>query len=111
MVTCCSWRIASLHRCCGSWPALRAIGFQIEKLQLTKDWRNRFRIVDDALIRRLSADMAGPKDEMAEAWRLICASKGRLPMSAVATHLAREWHWFAGCSIGTWLREELPFVQ
>ncbi|MPY78620.1 MAG: helix-turn-helix domain-containing protein [Actinophytocola sp.] len=26
-------------------------------------------------------------------------------------HLAREWRALAGCSIGTWLREELPFVQ
>ncbi len=27
------------------------------------------------------------------------------------SHLAREWRALAGCSIGTWLREELPFVQ
>jgi AraC-like DNA-binding protein len=26
-------------------------------------------------------------------------------------HLAREWRALAGCSISTWLREELPFVQ
>ncbi len=26
-------------------------------------------------------------------------------------HLAREWRALAGCSVGTWLREELPFVQ
>lgn len=26
-------------------------------------------------------------------------------------HLAREWQALAGCSIGTWLREELPFIQ
>lgn len=26
-------------------------------------------------------------------------------------HLAREWKAMAGCSVGTWLREELPFVQ
>ena len=26
-------------------------------------------------------------------------------------HLAREWRALAGCSVGTWVREELPFVQ
>lgn len=26
-------------------------------------------------------------------------------------HLAREWRALAGCSVTTWLREELPFVQ
>ncbi len=26
-------------------------------------------------------------------------------------HLAREWRALAGCSVGTWLREELPFVH
>lgn len=26
-------------------------------------------------------------------------------------HLAREWQAMAGCSVGTWLREELPFVH
>ena len=26
-------------------------------------------------------------------------------------HLAREWQALAGCSVGTWLREELPFVH
>lgn len=146
-------------------PAVELIG----KLRSTTDWRDRFRMIDAALIRRLSAEIAAPKDEVAEAWRMIHASKGRLPMSAVAAHvdwgrrhlseqfrratgvtpkqaariarfetarrlllasqrpplaevairsgftdqphLAREWHAFAGCSVGTWLRQELPFVQ
>jgi AraC-like DNA-binding protein len=26
-------------------------------------------------------------------------------------HLAREWRQLAGCSVGTWLREELPFLH
>jgi AraC-like DNA-binding protein len=26
-------------------------------------------------------------------------------------HLAREWREFTGCSVGTWLRQELPFVH
>ncbi len=27
------------------------------------------------------------------------------------SHLAREWRALAGCSVGTWLREEFPFVH
>jgi AraC-like DNA-binding protein len=26
-------------------------------------------------------------------------------------HLAREWRSLVGCTVSTWLREELPFVQ
>lgn len=44
---------------------------------------------------------------------------GRLPAAEVAvrcgyvdqSHLVREWVALAGCTPGTWLREELPFVQ
>jgi AraC-like DNA-binding protein len=46
-------------------------------------------------------------------------SPRRPPLAAVAAdcgyadqqHLAREWRALAGCSISTWLDEELPFVQ
>lgn len=27
------------------------------------------------------------------------------------SHLAREWKTLAGCTVGTWMREEFPFVQ
>ena len=54
-----------------------------------------------------------------EAARGLLLSPGRPSLVGVATgcgyadqsHLAREWHALAGCSIDTWLREELPFVQ
>ena len=54
-----------------------------------------------------------------EATRRMLVDPGRPPLAEVATrcgyadqpHLAREWRALAGCSIGTWLREELPFVQ
>ena len=117
----------------------------------------------------MNADIMGPRNEVAEAWRLIFGYHGRVRMSEVAAHvslgrrhfseqfrlatgvtpkqaariarfeaarglllaqkrpsladvairsgftdqphLAREWQAFAGCSVGTWLREELPFVQ
>lgn len=48
---------------------------------------------------------------------LTAARRPRLVDIAVACgyadqpHLAREWRTLAGCSVGTWLRDELPFVQ
>jgi AraC-like DNA-binding protein len=54
-----------------------------------------------------------------EATRRLLADPRRPPLAEVAArcgyadqpHLAREWRALAGCSVGTWLREELPFVQ
>jgi AraC-like DNA-binding protein len=54
-----------------------------------------------------------------ESARQLLLAVHRPPLADVAArsgftdqpHLAREWVAFAGCSIGTWLREELPYVQ
>ncbi|TFV64580.1 AraC family transcriptional regulator [Geodermatophilus sp. DF01-2] len=54
-----------------------------------------------------------------EAARRLLVDRRRPPLAEVAArcgyadqpHLAREWRALAGCSVGTWLREELPFVQ
>jgi AraC-like DNA-binding protein len=54
-----------------------------------------------------------------EAARRVLGSPRRPGLADVAlgcgyadqSHLAREWRALAGCSVGTWLREELPFVQ
>ena len=54
-----------------------------------------------------------------EAARGLLTSSGRPRLAEVAAgcgyadqpHLAREWRALAGCSVGAWLREELPFVQ
>jgi AraC-like DNA-binding protein len=54
-----------------------------------------------------------------EATRRLLVDPRRPPLAEVAArcgyadqpHLAREWRALAGCSVGTWLREELPFVQ
>jgi len=54
-----------------------------------------------------------------EATRRFLVRPHRPPLADIAArcgyadqaHLAREWRAMAGCSIGTWLREELPFVQ
>jgi AraC-like DNA-binding protein len=140
----------------------------VDSVASTDDWGERFRLVDAALLRRLGA--ASPVDVvLAEAWRLVFASGGRLPIARLADrvgysrrhlserfractgvtpkqaariarfeaartmllraerptlgrvaaacgfadqpHLAREWKALAGCSVSTWLREELPFVQ
>ncbi|HLZ38890.1 MAG TPA: helix-turn-helix domain-containing protein [Mycobacteriales bacterium] len=130
-------------------------------------------MLDVALLRRL--DAAGTRRsaqvpaEVAEAWRLVFASNGRMRAAAIAEHVgwsrrhlserfrgvtgvplkeaagiarfeatrrrlfaphrpplvdiavqcgyadqphvAREWQALAGCTIGMWLRDELPFVQ
>jgi AraC-like DNA-binding protein len=54
-----------------------------------------------------------------EATRRLLLDPRRPPLAEVAVrcgyadqpHLAREWRALAGCSVGTWLREEFPFVQ
>lgn len=54
-----------------------------------------------------------------EAARRMLLSTQRPTLGSVAAgcgyadqpHLAREWKALAGCSVGTWLREELPFLQ
>ena len=145
----------------------------VDQLQGAVGWRERFRLLDTALLQRLRAvpasQSAEAPAEVAEAWRLVFASRGRVRVAAVAAqvgwgrrhlserfrlvtgltpkqaariarfeaarrlllaaerpplvdvavrcgyadqpHLAREWQALAGCSVGTWLREELPFVH
>jgi AraC-like DNA-binding protein len=141
----------------------------VDELHAAVGWHERFRVLDVALVRRLGeADVSVP-DEVAEAWRMIFATGGRVPVATVAVHvgwsrrhlacrfaaltgltpkqaariarfevtrgflvrshrppladiaaecgyadqahLSREWRAMAGCSIGSWLREEFPFVQ
>lgn len=140
----------------------------VDSVASTDDWATRFRQVDSALLRCLRD--APPVDAaLDEAWRLVFASGGRLPVAQLADrvgysrrhlsqrfrvvtgvtpkqairiarfeavraillgrqrptlariaavcgyadqpHLAREWKALAGCSVTTWLREELPFLQ
>jgi AraC-like DNA-binding protein len=145
----------------------RAVGL-VDELRGATGWRERFRLLDTALLQRLRAVSPLPP-EVAEAWRLVFGSHGRVRVAAVAAHvgwsrrhlserfrlvtgltpkqaariarfetarrlllapqrpplvevaarcgyadqphLAREWQALAGCSVGTWLREELPFVH
>lgn len=140
----------------------------VDSVASTDDWGERFRLVDSALLRRLG-DAPRVDAALDEAWRLVFASDGRMPVAHIADrvgysrrhlserfrvitgvtpkqavriarfeaaralllggqrptlagvasacgyadqpHLAREWKALAGCSVGTWLREELPFVQ
>lgn len=54
-----------------------------------------------------------------EAARRSLAATQRPPLVDIAvgcgyadqSHLSREWQEMAGCSVGTWLREEFPFVH
>jgi AraC-like DNA-binding protein len=142
----------------------------VAELRGTVDWRERFALVDDTLVRRLrNVPREEVPDEVTEAWRLTVGRRGRLRVSDLAEHvgwsrrhlserfrlatgvtpkeaariarfettrdllsstrrpaladlavrcgyadqphLAREWRSFTGCSISTWMREELPFVH
>ncbi|WP_251840098.1 AraC family transcriptional regulator [Oceanitalea stevensii] len=60
----------------------------VERMAATPHWPARFRLLDEALLRRLAGSRwgtgwAGPA-EVGEAWRLILASEGRLPVVDVA---------------------------
>jgi AraC-like DNA-binding protein len=141
----------------------------IERLHDTPTWLERFRLLDTALLCRLDDSNLRLPADVAEAWRMIFASDGRIRVAAVAdhvgcsrrylserfrqvtglqpklaarvarfeaarrslttahrlplvdiavscgyadqSHLSREWQEMAGCSVGTWLREEFPFVH
>jgi AraC-like DNA-binding protein len=141
----------------------------VETLQAAASWRQRFALLDGALLSRLDPAATVVPAEVGEAWRVITGTGGRAPVEAVARHvgwsrrhlaerfrratglspkeaarvtrfetargllvsahrpsladvaarcgyadqphLAREWRRLAGCSVSTWLREELPFVQ
>lgn len=143
----------------------------VDALHHAPGWRQRFALVDAALLRQLRSVRPGtsPPPEVAEAWRLVFADGGKVRVGEVAAkvgwsrrhlgerfrlatgltpqeavrvarfeaaqrqllcparpsladvaaacgyadqpHLAREYKRLAGCTIGTWLAEELPFVQ
>jgi AraC-like DNA-binding protein len=141
----------------------------VERLHLAPTWPERFRLLDAALLRRLDHTPLDIPADVAEAWRMIFATDGRVRVAAVAdhvgysrrflserfrqtigltpklaariarfeaargwltaaprppladiavrcgyadqSHLSREWQALAGCSVGTWLREEFPFVH
>lgn len=143
----------------------------LDALHDTSCWRQRFALVDAALLHRLLAARPGPSipAQVTEAWRLVFVDGGTVRVGEVAAkvgwsrrhlgekfrlatgltpqeavrvarfeaaqrlllcparpsladvaaacgyadqpHLAREYKRLAGCTIGTWLAEELPFVQ
>ena len=141
----------------------------VDQLYCAASWSDRFRLLDEALLRWLAGTTASIPPDIARAWRVIFANDGLVRVGAVAAHVgcsrrhlserfrtatgltpkqaarvarfeaahrllvtpdrpaladvaarcgyadqshfAREWHAMAGCSVGTWLAEELPFVQ
>jgi len=141
----------------------------VEGLHLAPTWPERFRLLDAALLRRLDDAAPGLPTDVAQAWRMIFETGGRVRVATVAdhvgysrrflserfrqaigltpklaariarfeaarrwltaahrppladvavrcgyadqSHLSREWQALAGCSVGTWLREEFPFVH
>lgn len=61
----------------------RTAGELVERIAETPSWAERFRLVDDLLLQRLGTPPAVAA-EVAEAWRLIFVSGGRLRVAAVA---------------------------
>lgn len=63
----------------------------VDRLRATADWSERFRLLDGALLERLSRTRwgAGPgvQPEVAEAWRVILATQGTVPVASVAAHV------------------------
>jgi AraC-like DNA-binding protein len=61
-----------------------------ERVLAAPDWACRFAVLDDLLLRRLDAERhAGPRPEVAWAWRALLRSGGAAPVAA----LAREVGW------------------
>lgn len=59
----------------------------VDELRDTNDWQARFRLLDAALLSRLGAATAEVSADVAEAWRVIFESDGRVRVTAVAAHL------------------------
>ncbi|MGY1811040.1 helix-turn-helix domain-containing protein [Blastococcus sp. SYSU D00669] len=122
---------ALLARLSGSRGAVPPEVGEAWRLTVTGDGRRRVEEVAAAVgwsRRHLSeqfrlATGIGPKQAARiarfEAARRLLLGPGRPSLAEIAVrcgyadqpHLQREWRALAGCSIGTWLREELPFLQ
>lgn len=78
-------RPAELAGACIEWEDVFGPQAQLlrEQLHDTAGWGPRLALVERALTERL-AEESGPAPEVAEAWRLLTASGGRLPVRDVA---------------------------
>ncbi|MGY1688664.1 helix-turn-helix domain-containing protein [Geodermatophilus sp. SYSU D01105] len=103
-----TWRL--LHRSSGRC--------RVEDLAASVGWSRRHLTERFRLATGLTPKQVARIARFETARRLLVAP-GRPSLAEVAArcgfadqpHLAREWRALAGCSVGTWLREELPFVQ
>lgn len=62
----------------------------VDRLRATADWSERFRLLDDALLERLALSRRPEvvvQAEVAEAWRMILATHGTVPVASVAAHV------------------------
>ncbi|RBY80596.1 AraC family transcriptional regulator [Geodermatophilus sp. TF02-6] len=122
---------ALLDRLSGTTPAVRPEVREAWRMVLTSDgrrrtgelaahvgWSRRHLAAQFRLATGLTPTQAA-RIARFEAARRLLQDPLRPPLADVAArcgyadqpHLAREWRALAGCSVGTWLREELPFVQ
>lgn len=59
----------------------------VSRLYDCPDWPQRFRLLDGALLRRMGARSTEVPAEVAQAWRLLVASRGRMPVASVAAQV------------------------
>lgn len=57
-----------------------------ERIRTASTWRDRFRLLDEGLGRRVDLDLR-PPDEVRRAWRLLCSSGGRVRIADVAAEV------------------------
>jgi AraC-like DNA-binding protein len=64
---------------------VRSVGTELwERLQGTTTWRQRFAICDQVLSRLVRDDADGPPPELRQAWRMLVASEGLVPIADIA---------------------------
>ena len=59
----------------------------VDRVRAAPGWTERFALVDAALLRRLSGQTCALPGELAEAWRCVFDSDGRIRVAALAAHI------------------------
>lgn len=59
----------------------------VERIHDATGWAERFQLLDDALLARLAGGSGGIAAEVTEAWRVILASDGTVPVASIAMHV------------------------
>ncbi|HSV39508.1 MAG TPA: helix-turn-helix domain-containing protein [Nocardioidaceae bacterium] len=58
-----------------------------EQLEQADDWETRFEVLRNALAGRIGDQPPGPRDDVAEAWRLLASEEGNVSVTDLAAHV------------------------